>query len=374
MFDINSYLETPSNNGTWYQQNTTGDIPQARINFCTVAVSAPDNSSHHIYMYGGNDPIKGGLGFDDIYVLTLPSFKWTAVFTDGESPRWGHDCHRVSERQLVTVGGNLTNIGQCDWEKKGIAFLDITSITWGSVFLANSTEYLIPEKLLGATGGVPQGNATIKEPPQGWTDKGLAKVFGVEDKKTNVGAIAGGVVGGVAACAIIAVVLFCLKRRRDRARGPHELHNNDLKDTKTELGNNEKIKYELHGLNENNPVELPGPPPVELNAPREFVEADHITATKGAELSATSTVAGGLHGIPMIRTPGDDLPTPPAYSPGVSPQSVSPPEWGNDDSPLGASRGDISPDDNVPSQAMRVDSKGDYFAQSKKTPPKPDTE
>jgi hypothetical protein len=329
-------------------------------------------------MYGGNDPTKNNTAFDDIYVLTLPSFTWTAIFTDGESPRWGHNCHRAGKRQLVTVGGNITNIKACDWERKGIAFLDMTSVTWGSVFLTNTSEYLVSEKLLGATGGIPEGNATIKVPPQGWTDKGLANVFGIEDESTNVGAIAGGVVGGVAAIAIIAVVLFLFKRRRDRARGPHELHNNDIERTTTEL-DHEKIKYELEGINENNPAELPGPEAAELNAPRDFVEADHITATKATELSATSTVAGGRHGVPMIRTPGDDLPTPPAYSPGVSPPGISPPGMSppaidNDDPSSSGSPNDVSPDETVPNIAMRVDSQFDYFTQGKKEPPKPDNE
>jgi N-acetylneuraminic acid mutarotase len=108
VFDIDSYLQSTSSNGTWYQQNTTGDIPQSRIDFCTVAVSAPDNSSHHIYMYGGIDPITSTM-YDDVYVLSLPSFTWTAVYTDGGSPRWGHNCHLANGRQMVTVGGVSAN-------------------------------------------------------------------------------------------------------------------------------------------------------------------------------------------------------------------------------------------------------------------------
>ena len=136
MFDINSYLQNTKSNGTWYQQETGGDIPPARIDFCTVAMSAPDNSSHHIYLYGGRDPIRNE-GFDDVYVLSLPSFTWTAIFTEGKSPRWGHGCHRAGTRQMVTVGGNTSNSGVCDWELKGVAFLDMTTVTWGSVFVRN---------------------------------------------------------------------------------------------------------------------------------------------------------------------------------------------------------------------------------------------
>ena len=50
VFDIESYLKDPTENGTWYSQSTSGDIPPARIDFCTVIGSAPDNSSHNMYV------------------------------------------------------------------------------------------------------------------------------------------------------------------------------------------------------------------------------------------------------------------------------------------------------------------------------------
>lgn len=55
MFDVESIMEPnseTSNNG-WYTQTTTVEVPSSRIDFCVVSVSAPDNSSVNIYMYGG---------------------------------------------------------------------------------------------------------------------------------------------------------------------------------------------------------------------------------------------------------------------------------------------------------------------------------
>jgi hypothetical protein len=48
VFDIASYLQDPTENGTWYSQLTSGDIPPARIDFCTIIASASDNSSHNM--------------------------------------------------------------------------------------------------------------------------------------------------------------------------------------------------------------------------------------------------------------------------------------------------------------------------------------
>ncbi|KAF2116289.1 hypothetical protein BDV96DRAFT_491395 [Lophiotrema nucula] len=179
VFDIDSYLQDTSSNGTWYRQNTTGDIPAPRIDFCTTSISAPDNSSHHIYLYGGIDPNKGqdiNAGYDDVYVLSIPSFTWTPIFQNGASPRWGHNCHVAGKRQMVTVGGNITNTGICDWELKGVAFLDMSTATWGSVFLTNTSEFTVPKQVLPATGGTIDGSATVTEPSKGWTDQDLKKV------------------------------------------------------------------------------------------------------------------------------------------------------------------------------------------------------
>ena len=282
--------------------------------------------------------------YDDVVILSLPSFTWSIFWPMGESTRLGHNCHRAGKRQMVTVGGNVTNL-PCDWERKGVAFLDLVTGDWGSVFLSNQSDYQIPKHVFSATNGTSAGKATVGEPKQGWTEKGLGQVFRksrytipstwslpadptIESpgepapKKTNVGAIAGGVVGGVAGLALFAVLLFHLHRRRMRARKPRETENDELPhsrdgDEKKSGYAQEEDKYELQGVNENNPAELAGPEAVELNAPREFVEADHDTAAWASELPGTNTAPGGVQGVPIVRTPGDDLPESPEYTPGL---------------------------------------------------------
>jgi hypothetical protein len=53
IFDVSSIAEGSS--GTWFSQTTSGTLPAPRIDPCVVAISAPDNSSYNIYMYGGRD-------------------------------------------------------------------------------------------------------------------------------------------------------------------------------------------------------------------------------------------------------------------------------------------------------------------------------
>ena len=141
-----------SGNNLWYSQQATGDIPDARVDFCLVAAPAQDNSSTSIYLYGGT---SNGTIFDDIYVLSLPSFTWVKVFT-GQDARWSVTCHFVPPRQMITVGGGgkSSNISSdCDWESKSLAVLDLSTIGWGSVFDAAASDYEVPDDVIKVIGG-----------------------------------------------------------------------------------------------------------------------------------------------------------------------------------------------------------------------------
>lgn len=114
-----SYMETLSlydiESGTWYLQNTTGDIPGQLTQFCSVLASAEDGSSHNIYIYGGYsglDPTE--IPSDDVYILSLPSFKWIKAYSGTDTHgRSGHRCLKVYPDQMVSVGGARTGQTQC---------------------------------------------------------------------------------------------------------------------------------------------------------------------------------------------------------------------------------------------------------------------
>lgn len=104
-------------------------------------------------MYGGRGANQKF--FDDMYVLSLPSFTWTKLY-EGTSPRFGHSCHLRNGRTLLTVGGivnfNLTR-QDCDWEYRGVGVMDISTLTWGSVFNPNPDPYEVPALVYGNIGG-----------------------------------------------------------------------------------------------------------------------------------------------------------------------------------------------------------------------------
>lgn len=63
VFDVASLYDPSTPNGTWYRQVVSGTVPGQRLDHCLVTVSAPDNSSHNIYMYGGRN--ANGTVYDD---------------------------------------------------------------------------------------------------------------------------------------------------------------------------------------------------------------------------------------------------------------------------------------------------------------------
>ncbi|KAE9973280.1 hypothetical protein BLS_003664 [Venturia inaequalis] len=236
VFDVSTAYQSDPPTSGWYLQNTTGKIPLPRIDACSLVVAAPDNSSYNIYLYGGRDPVLGKM-YDDIYILSMPSFTWSLMYT-GDSARYGHTCHLVGNRQMLTVGGslNLNVTSGCDWEEKGVAILDLSTKQWGSVFNAKAPAYTVTQDVVNIIGGTPKGGAAMLAPVGGFSDPKLKTLFSppkqvptpsgtsppttsspVPANKVNGGAIAGGIIAGLACLALIAgLILFFLRRRRQQ--------------------------------------------------------------------------------------------------------------------------------------------------------------
>lgn len=87
----------------WYTQNATGDVPEMRRRFCAGATYADDRSSYNIYLYGGLGVPPDGVGFDDVYILSLPSFTWIKWWpsTPGVgNPHHSMTCNVINRSQV----------------------------------------------------------------------------------------------------------------------------------------------------------------------------------------------------------------------------------------------------------------------------------
>jgi Kelch motif len=282
IFDVASLY---TGEGQWYKQVASGTIPPPRVDFCAVSVASPDKSSHNIYIYGGRNPANDII-YDDMYALSMPSFIWTHTF-DGDGHRYGHTCHLVGNRQLLSVGGQTsTNMtAECDWELDGVAIMDLSTTTWGSTYNPNAAPYTVTQRIVSSIGGTIQGGATVTTPVGGFSDAGLSQLFAgtkatdpvwtPSGRKSNAGAIAGGVVGGVLGLAFIGALVWYLLRRKNAPKPviaeldhteyaeTHEADSRSVQELESrpvqpysELSAVEKKQYsELQG--DTQPVELP---------------------------------------------------------------------------------------------------------------------
>ncbi|KAJ4347129.1 uncharacterized protein N0V89_011067 [Didymosphaeria variabile] len=235
-------------NSTWYKQNTAG--------------KTPNGSSYNVYMYGGQSlqPAGNQEQYDDMWILSVPSFTWIEVDPDtskSSSPpaRAGHSCH-VWDSQMIVLGGYTDPELGCD--TPGIYAFNMSSLGWSDQFTAltgdkalkayNGNEgdegnplgqqanqrgfdhkaglegsygYSVPKEVQSVIGGKETGGATLTAPVQTPTDgpykSGTPQTYTVTgpngaiitqtvssgndnssaNKANKIGAIVGGVLAGV---------------------------------------------------------------------------------------------------------------------------------------------------------------------------------
>ena len=139
---------------TWFTQPTTADkgngFAPERQEGCAVVASAPDGSSHNIYMYGGW--VVNEKPFTDIFILSLPSFHWVNVGTGLDPPRINHRCAVVHNKFLVSSRGSGRD-NKCD-TNNGLQLFDMSALQWTTRLDATADhEYVIPQALFKVIGG-----------------------------------------------------------------------------------------------------------------------------------------------------------------------------------------------------------------------------
>jgi len=175
---------------TWYKQATEGTYPSVRVNPCAVAASSADGSSTQIYMYGGQNLIPYGsqTQYDDMWILTIPSFTWIKVDQGGQSVppgRAGHMCE-IWNGQMVVIGGYVGQELSCD--SPGIYVFNTSALQWQTAYTAlesngdalnrqkaqkddpsalqGSYGYQVPDVVQSVIGGNAVGGATVTSPAQ----------------------------------------------------------------------------------------------------------------------------------------------------------------------------------------------------------------
>lgn len=186
---------------SWYKQSTAGSYPGLRVNPCAVVAAAADGSSYNIYMFGGQNltPYGNQTQYDDMWILTIPSFTWISVDQSKQSVpygRSGHTCN-VWDGQMVVVGGYTGAQLELSCESPGIYVYDLSNLQWiqnytsrsvsGSSAQADSDNpfsqqtaqlynnsnpgglegsfgYRVPQSVIDVVGGGSEGGATLTTP------------------------------------------------------------------------------------------------------------------------------------------------------------------------------------------------------------------
>lgn len=176
-------------NGAWYQQTATGEIPPWRYMGCSVLVSAPDQSSHSIYVFGGWGNSFGGSD-GNVYVLSIPSFRWIRVNEDSNR-RSRHSCNLVGNHTMLVVGG-VQPIGQqvlpldatgCDTSPmfaQGLGMFSLNNHTWATNYdpSEGTASYQIHPSISDVIGGNENGSAAIQTPAGGFSQLALGTLLG----------------------------------------------------------------------------------------------------------------------------------------------------------------------------------------------------
>ncbi len=234
-------------NETWYQQAATGDIPPWRYMGCSVLVSAPDQSSHSIYVFGGWGNSLGGSD-GNVYVLSIPSFRWIRVNEDSNR-RSRHSCNLLGSHTMLVVGG-IQPVGEqvlpldatgCDTSSKfaqGLGIFSLNNHTWATNYdpSEGAAPYEIHVSISNVIGGNENGSAAIQTPAGGFSQPALEALFGAHQgpidavgtipnpnlnstfsasrKRLTGGVIAGMIIAAIAGLAISLTLLYVLLRHR----------------------------------------------------------------------------------------------------------------------------------------------------------------
>ncbi|KAI8224897.1 Kelch repeat-containing protein [Colletotrichum sp. SAR 10_99] len=229
----------------WYTQKATGQIPEMRRRFCAGVTWSADRSSYNIYMYGGATvPGVLGAGYDDVYVLSLPTFTWVKMFPStngtGSNPHHSLSCNIVPGRaQMIIIGGTFPSSNDCDYPVQwGTHNVDLgkqnkNKSIW-ELYSPNKTTYSVPDEVIAVIGGNGNGGATKTSPAAGWNTADLGLMLADQAEITlrtptrmvsapsapstgsslSTGAIVGIAVGAAALIILLGLACFCLIHRR----------------------------------------------------------------------------------------------------------------------------------------------------------------
>ncbi|KAE9364056.1 hypothetical protein N431DRAFT_489847 [Stipitochalara longipes BDJ] len=270
--------------GYWFRQETFGvpDIPPGRSDICTILVTAEDKSSFNIFMIAGVETYNSVIAYEDMWVLTLPTFQWVKVHTR-PGGIYGHTCHAVGENLLVIGGMQTTdtggNVRNCSTHMPAEIF-SLAQMEYTGVFdfAGASRPAPVPTDVVKLIGGTSSGGAVVTKPSV-WSDLYLQYIFtpnlprpsytptytlanvtstssppaSSPKHKSHIAPIVGGVVGGLIFLALLTILGLYLFRRHRKNTPPDQPGNSAELPTYQE--SKDRTAVEVSGFSEYRPRE-----------------------------------------------------------------------------------------------------------------------
>ncbi|KAF3941118.1 hypothetical protein ABW19_dt0208848 [Dactylella cylindrospora] len=237
MSDINVYDIA---SGKWYYQTATGQVPESRRLFCAGVASDKARNIHNIYLYGGastpSSPFYNADGYDDTYILTIPTFEWTKYWPDTDinsNPHNSLTCNVIDNRQMLIIGGWFprdTVIKDCDAQKSyGVHNLDLSgeNNTLWKPYTPELGDYEIPTTVAAKLNGPtptsvyynhPDLSTYLTRTPTATPRAATRSLPTPTSSPSPSGGLSQsvkiiiGVVAGVVSISIIGAVIFCVSK------------------------------------------------------------------------------------------------------------------------------------------------------------------
>ncbi|PHH76682.1 hypothetical protein CDD80_1320 [Ophiocordyceps camponoti-rufipedis] len=255
---------------SWLWQQTFGNVPRGRANYCAVGVRGPQGTLE-VFIHGGNSATSGPLS--DTYVLSLPAFTWFKLEVPAQA-RTDHACAVIGRRQMLISGGLLN---RWDWKSDDSwigahKILDMSELQLTDSYDADAAAYE-PARMIkdwynkGGMANVQWSSSQVqsafnKTIDMRETARSTSSVTSAPNT-SSVGAIAGGTVGGIAAVLLLAIALFFIRRCGRRRRQKQESETSESEAVEPRITLDETAELETAGLNtaeletEEKPQQLP---------------------------------------------------------------------------------------------------------------------
>lgn len=235
---------------TWYYQAAEGAVqpdavPASRVEPCVVVQPAADGSSYNLYMFGGSWADDERSSYNDMWILSLPSFKWFKVDYPTQAPwqiaggRTSHTCQIIGNRQMAIIGGGRSAEAHDQCRNTSLFVFDMSTLSWRNGFDSTQEIYTLPTLITDVIGGHGGGDANLTlNRPTLWNDAYTTKIFTRDSSITvgpstvnntdtpgkmaspsapiSTGVIVGSVIGGILALVVLGAIGMLWYKRSGR--------------------------------------------------------------------------------------------------------------------------------------------------------------